>query len=152
MSVEINVRRLDARDESAWRTLWAAYCQFYEAAIDADVTRHTWDRLMLGASTLRAIVAESSRDGVIAIGHYVLHENTWEMTPVCYLEDLFVAPHFRAAGVGQQMIDWLVAEMTREGWSRLYWMTRENNYRARGLYDKYATSDGFVRYVVKPMK
>jgi hypothetical protein len=31
----------------------------------------------------------------------------------------------------------------------VYWNTKENNYRARGLYDKFARADGFVRYVVK---
>ena len=46
------------------------------------------------------------------------------------------------------MIDWLVAEMKAQGWSRLYWNTKENNYRARGLYDKYTPHSGFLRYVI----
>ena len=73
----------------------------------------------------------------------------WETSPVCYLEDLYVEPGVRAGGVGRKLIDWLVDAMAREGWSRLYWLTRENNYRARGLYDKYTPRDPFVRYVVK---
>ena len=68
--------------------------------------------------------------------------------PVCYLQDLFVDPALRAGGVGRQLIDWLVAEMKRQNWSRLYWNTRENNYRARGLYDKYTPHSGFLRYVI----
>ena len=56
----------------------------------------------------------------------------------------------RAAGVGEQLIGWLVAEMKREGWSRLYWHTRLNNYRARGLYDKFTPHSDFVRYTVYP--
>ena len=64
------------------------------------------------------------------------------------MQDLFVDPACRAVGVGQQMIDWLVAEMKTQGWSRLYWNTKENNYRARGLYDKYTPRDPFVRYVI----
>ena len=40
------------------------------------------------------------------------------------------------------------AEMKQQGWSRLYWNTKENNYRARGLYDKYTPHSGFLRYVV----
>ena len=74
----------------------------------------------------------------------------WELSPVCYLEDLFVGPGQRAAGVGEALIDWLVAAMGQHGWSRIYWMTKENNYCARGLYDKYNPRDAFVRYVVKP--
>ena len=97
---------------------------------------------------MHAIVAASAGEGVIGMANYVIHENTWTLTPVCYLEDLFVDPGKRAAGVGQALIDWLVAEMKAKGWSRLYWNTKENNYRARGLYDKYTPHSGFVRYVI----
>ena len=96
-----------------------------------------------------AIVAESPDDGVIGICNYILHENTWELAPVCYLEDLFVKPQARAVGVGRALIDALVSRMQAEGWSRVYWNTKENNYRARGLYDKFTPRDPFVRYVIK---
>jgi ribosomal protein S18 acetylase RimI-like enzyme len=85
---------------------------------------------------------------VIGFANYVIHENTSTVTPVCYLEDLFVAPDKRAAGVGHRLIDSLVEQMSVQGWSRLYWHTRETNYRARGLYDKYTQHSGFIRYVV----
>jgi ribosomal protein S18 acetylase RimI-like enzyme len=51
-------------------------------------------------------------------------------------------------GVGKQLIDWLVAECKAQKWSRLYWNTKENNYRARGLYDRYTPHSGFLRYVL----
>ena len=54
----------------------------------------------------------------------------------------------RAQGVGKQLIDWLIDEMKRRRWSRLYWSTRETNYRARALYDKYTPHSGFLRYVI----
>jgi GNAT superfamily N-acetyltransferase len=101
------------------------------------------------AAPVHAIVAERpGADGVIGIANYVIHENTWTLTPVCYLEDLFVDPGKRAAGVGKQLIDWLVAECKARNWSRLYWNTKETNYRARGLYDKYTAHSGFLRYVI----
>lgn len=152
MPAEIRIRPLEAGDEPAWRKLWSGYSRYYQVTIDAGTTQHTWDRLMAISSPVKAIVADSADEGVVGIANYILHENTWEVAPVCYLEDLFVAPDLRGTGVGRQLIDWLVAAMAREGWSRLYWMTKENNYRARGLYDKYAPRDGFVRYVVKPSK
>jgi len=116
--------------------------------LSGPVTDYTWKRIMENASPVHAIVAESTGDGVIGIANYVIHENTWTLTPVCYLEDLYVDPDRRAAGVGRQLIDWLVAEMKARKWSRLYWNTKENNYRARGLYDKYTPHSGFLRYVV----
>lgn len=144
----MTIRKIEERDEGRWRELWDGYCRFYERDLSEAVTRHTWTRIMDAGSPVHAIVAERERAGVIGMAHYVIHENTWMLTPVCYLEDLFVDPSQRAGGVGRQLIDWLVAEMKTQSWSRLYWHTRENNYRARGLYDKFTPHSGFVRYVV----
>lgn len=141
------IRRIEARDEPRWRELWEGYCLFYERALSDAITQYTWKRIMDTASSVHAIVAE--RHGlVIGIAHYIVHENTWTLTPVCYLEDLYVDPAQRAGGVGRQLIDSLVAQMKAQGWSRLYWNTKENNYRARGLYDKYTPHSGFLRYVI----
>ena len=148
----LRIRRIEARDRFRWGKLWDGYCRFYERDLSAPVTRHTWARIMDPTSSVHAIVAERPRDGVIGMANYVIHENTWTLTPVCYLEDLFVNPKKRALGVGKQLIDWLVAEMKRRKWSRLYWNTRETNYRARGLYDRYTPHSGFIRYVVNNPK
>ena len=144
----VTIRKIEARDEARWRTLWDGYCRFYERELNEAVTRHTWARILDPAAPVYAIVAERAGEGVIGMANYVIHENTWTLTPVCYLEDLFVDPSKRAAGVGKALIDWLEAQMKEQKWSRLYWNTRENNYRARGLYDKYTPHSGFLRYVI----
>jgi ribosomal protein S18 acetylase RimI-like enzyme len=144
----ITIRRIEARDEGRWRELWDGYCRFYERDLSEAITRHTWERILDAACPVHAIVADHASNGVIGMANYVIHENTWTLTPVCYLEDLFVDPGQRANGVGSELIDWLLAEMIEQRWSRLYWNTRENNYRARGLYDKYTPHSGFVRYVI----
>ena len=146
--MSVRVRPIEARDEPRWRVLWDGYCRFYERELSEAITQHTWKRIMDASVPVYAIVAEREGDGVIGMCNYVIHENTWTLTPVCYLEDLFVEPGKRAKGVGKALIDWLVAGMAKNGWSRIYWHTRENNYRARGLYDKYTAHSGFVRYVI----
>jgi GNAT superfamily N-acetyltransferase len=144
----IHIRPILSSDEAAWRELWNGYCRFYEVQLEARVADHTWARIMDSQSPVNAFVADI--DGKVeGICNYILHDNTWTLTPVCYLEDLFVRPDTRANGVGQAMIDWLVVKMKESGWSRIYWNTKENNYRARGLYDKFTPRDPFVRYVIK---
>ncbi len=143
------IRPIRATDEARWRVLFDAYTRFYKREPVEELTRYTWKRIMDPNSTVQAIVAETANEGVIGIANYLPHENTATMAPVCYLQDLFTDPDLRAQGVGQQMIDWLVTECQRQGWPRLYWMTNENNYRARGLYDKYGAHSGFLRYVVQ---
>jgi GNAT superfamily N-acetyltransferase len=143
------VRDLTANDEHAWRRLWAGYCNFYEAVLSDSQTDLTWRRLIDPTSSIKGLIAENPEGRVIGMCNYILHENTWTSTPVCYLEDLFVEPTLRGDGVGEAMISELQDRMKIEGWSRVYWNTKENNYRARGLYDKFTRADGFVRYVLK---
>ena len=56
---------------------------------------------------------------------------------------------YGAYGMAGNAKEWLRNSMRAEGWSRLYWMTREDNARARSLYDQFAKADDFVRYVVR---
>ena len=146
--MKATIRKIKAADRVRWGKLWEGYCLFYERDLSGPVTEHTWKRIMDPEVPMHAVVAETKAGGVIGICNYVIHENTWTLTPVCYLEDLFVDPTTRAKGVGKQLIDWMVAECKRRNWSRLYWNTRETNYRARGLYDKYTPHSGFLRYVI----
>ncbi len=135
-------------DQSAWRALWRDYCDFYGVNLGEEVTRRTWKRILDPDSAITCIVAEV--DGrVYGFANCVVHESTWETQAVCYLEDLFVLPSARGHGIGTALLEWLRNAMRAEGWSRLYWMTREDNQRARKLYDRFANADDFVRYVVR---
>jgi ribosomal protein S18 acetylase RimI-like enzyme len=84
----------------------------------------------------------------VGLANYVLHPYTWGPAQVCYLEDLYVAPEARGAGVGRRLIEHLVEEGRQRGWARVYWHTREDNADARRLYDRFGPADGFVRYTV----
>jgi ribosomal protein S18 acetylase RimI-like enzyme len=143
----INIRKTASGDYDRWLVLWTDYCLFYGREPDGEVTKHTWSRLMAPGSSLFGIVAEEAGH-VVGIANCVMHENTSTLQPVCYLQDLYVDPEARAVGIGKQMIDWLLAEMKAQGWARVYWATQENNYRARGMYDKFTPHSGFLRYVV----
>jgi GNAT superfamily N-acetyltransferase len=141
------VRPAQLRDEPRWLELFDAYTRFYEREPDDRISRHAWSRIHDPKSPVYAAVAEV--DGRVAgMANYLLHESTASLQPVCYLQDLFVDPAQRGGGVGKALIDWLVAEMKAKRWSRLYWSTRETNYRARALYDQYTPHSGFLRYVI----
>jgi GNAT superfamily N-acetyltransferase len=146
----IVVRPAASGDEARWRELFDGYCRFYKREPSEALTRYTWKRILDDSVPVHAIVADDEIDGVIGIANYLIHEHTLGLTPACYLGDLFVDPAHRASGVGEQLIQWLANEMKAKRWSRLYWHTRLNNYRARGLYDKFTPHSDFVRYTIYP--
>jgi GNAT superfamily N-acetyltransferase len=149
----ITLRPLQPQDRPQWEPLWDAYTRFYEREPHPAITAHLWQRIHAAQPTVFAIAAvQTAADGaetIIGIAHYLTHENTSQLTPVCYLQDLYVSPTARASGVGQQMIDWLIADCKLHNWSALYWNTRETNYRARALYDKFTPQSGFLMYRIK---
>ncbi|MHB0951001.1 MAG: GNAT family N-acetyltransferase [Allorhizobium sp.] len=139
------IRDAQPADEAAWRRLWAGYLTFYKVDLPEAVTGHTWARILDPSSrvAMRVAVVDGEMAG-FAIHHF--HDSTWELTPDCYLEDLYLDEKFRGHGVGRALIDDLIALARTRGWSRLYWHTDRDNARARKLYDTYATEDGHVRY------
>ena len=144
----ITIRRIQPRDELGWRELWSAYNRFYVHEASEPVTASLWSRILDAASPIGAIVAEAADGAIVGMANYVLHDDTWAIAPVCCLADLYVDPGRRASGVGRMLVDWLVSEMNANRWAQLYWITRENNYRARALYDTYTPHSGFLRYVI----
>jgi GNAT superfamily N-acetyltransferase len=141
----IAIRDPTPKDEPDWRRLWVGYNDFYEKQVGEAVTAATWRRLLLKSDGLFGRIAVY--DGAVAgFTACVLHAGTWTEQPICYLEDLFVDPALRGKGIGEALIDDLVALAKEHSWSRLYWHTRENNAVARRLYDKFAMADDFVRY------
>jgi GNAT superfamily N-acetyltransferase len=140
----ISIRDPLPSDEAAWRDLWAGYNAFYETSVPGSVTLRTWQRILDPASPIFARFAVAD-DDVAGFCICVLHEGTWVVAPVCYLEDLFVAPKFRGQGLGRLLIADLVQRAKANGWSRLYWHTRDSN-PARQLYDEFTKADSFVRY------
>jgi GNAT superfamily N-acetyltransferase len=142
------IRSVLPGDETAWRLMWRGYCDFYDVNLREEVTARTWKRILDPDSAIMCIVAEVEGQAC-GFAHCVVHENTWETQPVCYLEDLYVLPSARGRGVGRALLEWLRHAMRAEGWARLYWTTHRNNTKARRLYDQFAQADDFVRYVIK---
>jgi GNAT superfamily N-acetyltransferase len=145
--MQVRVRRLEAKDKSAWLALFKAYIAFYRASVADDVIESTWLRLLSGQNGFHiALVAVDASDIPVGLAHFLFHRSTWSKTWYCYLEDLFVDPAVRARGIGRALIKAVYREADARGCTRTYWTTEESNYRARGLYDQVATRSPFVQY------
>ena len=142
---ETIVRMAEAKDEQAWRKLWAGYVKFYRSEVADDVTANTWKRILDATSNIDALVAE--RDGqVIGICNYVFHDHTWSNQQICYLQDLFVDPDARGGGAAKMLILACEEKAKAKGAFRIYWQTQEYNAAARSLYDTIVPRSSFIVY------
>jgi len=141
----IDVAALQPDDRPAWEDLFGAYNAFYGRTWPAHRYDHAWQEFRQN-STVHALVARL--DGrLVGIAHFLVHASTTS-PDVCYLQDLFTAPHARGRGVARALIR-AVEEWARAlGCDRLYWHTKHDNHAARRLYDQLAQNRGFVQYVM----
>jgi GNAT superfamily N-acetyltransferase len=141
----ISVRPLIETDFDTWKVLWRGYIEFYKASIPEEMYEIIWKRLMdpnYNEHGLGALL-----DGKLeGITHYSFQNSTWAMTNYCYLEDLFVNPDVRGAGLGRALIDEVKNVAISAGSQRLYWNTDSTNSTARKLYDSYTLESGKVQY------
>jgi len=142
----IDVRPLRAGDREDWDPLWRGYLAFYRAEVAADVTDQTFRRLCAGDEGTVGLVAVDSADRPIGLAHLLYHPSTWTATGHCYLEDLFVDPAHRGAGVARALVEAAVAHAAGRGVSRLYWTTEKTNAPARSLYDTVGRLTSFIVY------
>ena len=143
--VSLSVRPAEAADAPSWRELFDQYCAALGDALPDEVAEQVWQRIIGADPAIGCLLACDGAE-VVGFANFVLHPHTWSLRPVCYLEDLFVAPVARGAGAGQRLIQALADLGKREGWRRVYWHTHETNYRARTLYDRLAPRTDYVRY------
>lgn len=137
---------LSTPDFHNWLPLWNGYLEFYKTSLAPEITDVVFNRLCDPNEPNMGGFLAYYGDKAIGLVHYIIHRNTWSDKDVCYLEDLFVAPNVRGGGVGRALIN-KVADFARENNLRhVYWMTQNNNSRARLLYDNIAGQSEFVVY------
>jgi GNAT superfamily N-acetyltransferase len=95
---------------------------------------------------LEALVARSASRGVVGLAHFRAMPRPLSGSVAGFLDDLFVAPELR----GQRVADRLLAaigEIGRQrGWTLIRWLTADNNFRARGVYDRLAKRTMWITY------
>lgn len=141
------IRDLQAGDRAEWQRLYQDYQAFYgfhdrpQAFYDK-----AFDRLLSGqAGDFRGLVfADGGR--LLGLVHYVFHPNLWRDEGVCYLQDLFTDSDARGRGVARALIEAVYAAADARGVPFVYWLTAEDNYAGRMLYDKVAQRSPFIRY------
>lgn len=73
-------------------------------------------------------------DEIAGCALWFLNFSTWDGVHGIYLEDLFVRPEHRGAGLGRELLATLAAECLRCGYSRLQWSVLDWNEPAIGFY------------------
>lgn len=143
MSIEIIP--VNAGHARAWRELYKAYMIFYKVPIEERILENMWSWLMDPSHEEQGLVVVE--DGApVGLAHFRRMPNPLFGGHSCFLDDLFVSPAARGGRIGEALIN-RVAEIAKQnGWPLLEWITAQDNYRARTLYDRLAKQGPWIQY------
>ena len=132
-------------DRDSWTALWRDYLAFYGAERPADVYDSTWARICDPEQAMFS--ALSFRDGrAVGLVNFLYHKSFWDVQDRIYLNDLYVAPDARGAGIGEALVDLVSTHARENDAAQVYWLTAKDNTTARRLYDRIGTLTPFIKY------
>jgi GNAT superfamily N-acetyltransferase len=107
----------------------------YEREPDAVEATAEGLRAHLFADAPRVFAHVAEQDGqVVGIAVWFLNFSTWTGRHGIYLEDLFVEPDARGAGVARALVRALADEAAARGCARIDWAVLDWNDLAKGFY------------------
>lgn len=148
MTVQPEIRPLAAADRDAWERLYAGYAAFYKVAQTAGMRETVWSWIFDPAHETEALVAVSG-GALVGLAHFRAFARPLSATTGGFLDDLFVDPAMRGTGAADALLEAVASEGRKRGWSVIRWITADDNYRARALYDRKAQRTGWVTYDIK---
>lgn len=148
--MSVTVRPLKAQDRARWDVLYKGYADFYGVPQTPEMRDKVFGWLMDPDHTSAGLVAEDETGTSIGLTHYRPFASPLRAIDNCFLDDLFVDPAQRGSGAAEALIEG-VAEVARQrGWGVVRWITADDNYRGRGVYDKVAKRTMWVTYDLNP--
>ena len=145
----VKVRPVEPRDREGWNRLYAGYAAFYMVTQTEDMRDRVWSWLMSGENGFLGLVAEDGDGKLIGLAHFRPFARPLSATIGGFLDDLFVDPDARGSGAADLLLESLKTEGQKRNWSVIRWITAEDNYRARKLYDRLAEKTRWATYDIK---
>jgi RimJ/RimL family protein N-acetyltransferase len=145
----LSIRPVQPADRADWDRLYAGYAAFYKVEQTAAMRDTVWSWLMDAGREVYGLVAVDETGRLIGLTHFRSYSRPLSASVGGFLDDLFVDPDARGSGAAALLIDAVKAKGLKRGWTVIRWITAEDNYRARGLYDRVAERTKWVTYDIK---
>jgi GNAT superfamily N-acetyltransferase len=144
------VRPPDAADAERWRHLYAQFAEHYTVPVDSQHQDLVWSWLMDPHHPLECLLAVDE-DGIAqGLAHFRPFTRPLMGGMGCFLDDLLVDKAARRSGAADALLNALRTQATVDGWMVVRWITADDNYRAKKVYDFYGTRTMWVTYDMEP--
>jgi ribosomal protein S18 acetylase RimI-like enzyme len=144
--MKIVVSELSLQDRVEWEVLYYGYAEFYKVPMNQEILDTVWSWIFDKNNAFYALVAKDDAGRYLGLMHYRAMPSPLRGKLVGFLDDLFIKPEFRGNGIVDALYEALNRSAVDEGWPFMRWITAENNYRGRGVYDKLSDKTQWVTY------
>ena len=131
------IRTIKEKDKEEWKKLYQGYADFYKVEITEQTLSTVWNWLHDSKHELHGLGYEINNK-IVAIAHYRRMPSPLKGKYIGFLDDLYVDPQFRGKKIGEKIINKLNEISKERNWGLIRWITRNDNYKAKSLYDRIA--------------
>ena len=147
--MKITVFELEEEDREQWEILYCGYAKFYQTSLNKEILDKVWSWIHNKEKKFYALIAKDETDKALGIMHYREMPSPLRGQNVGFLDDLFVHPDYRGKSVVDELFAALRQAAKNRDWKFIRWITADNNYRGRAVYDKLATRTDWLTYEMK---
>ena len=144
--MSIQVRRIEASDRSDWEALYYGYARFYKVEMNAAILDTVWGWIHDDDNPFFGLIACNADGEALGLMHCRQMASPIRGALVGFLDDLFIHPEARGQGVVEALYEALNALGKEQGWPFIRWITAEDNYRGRAVYDRLSDKTHWVTY------
>ncbi|OMH33991.1 GNAT family N-acetyltransferase [Motiliproteus sp. MSK22-1] len=149
---QVHVQLITEDDFLAWSKLYQGYAAFYNVPMNDEILTTVWSWIHDTSQTFYGLIAKDEQGNALGIMHFRAMHSPLRGRMVGFLDDLFIAPDARGkppakgSNVVKALFDELKIQGEAKGWPLMRWITADNNYRARAVYDRLSTRTGWITY------
>jgi len=138
MKHSISVRKAKQSDYEGWSGLYDGYARFYKVGMNDQIKQQLWNWIHDPEYVVECLLAVSDDDTPCGLAHVRAMPSPLRGAEIGFLDDMFIDPEMRGSGVSKKLFEALRQHGKDKGWPIIRWITADDNYRARGLYDQVA--------------
>lgn len=142
----VTVTNIETSDRADWELLYRGYAEFYQVPMNAQILDTVWAWIHDIDNPFFGLIARDEEGKALGLMHCRQMPSPLRGVLVGFLDDLFVVPEARGQGVVEELYTALNRLGKEQGWPFIRWITAENNYRGRAVYDKLSEKTHWVTY------
>ena len=139
------IREIQSKDKDQWEKLYKGYADFYKAEMNNKILETVWNWLHNKNHEVQGIVYVIDAN-IVALAHCRRMSSPLRGQDMGFLDDLYVDPKYRSQKIGEKLINKIKEISKSKGLNLVRWITRNDNVRAKSLYDRVSKKTNWDTY------